>query len=741
MKDGFSRRDFLLVGGATVAGITLGQAGRHLLARGDERLQPSRGPGVERWAATVCRECPAACGLRVRVVDGVPVKLEGNASCPIGRGRLCAKGQAAIEGYFDPDRLVGPARRTGKRGEHRWEPITWDAAIALLASHLTARNDSDVARPVAFAAEEHGALAKAWTGFWEAAGGQCAWTLAATPARLRPTFAGLTGLDRDPIFDLEHATHVLSFGAPIAEDWLSPVWTQRSYGRFRRGPSATRGRLVHVEVRRSMTARKADDWISVPPEQQTTLALGIASVILRENRANRELLETFGGSFQQFEKDVVEIYPPDEVAAATGVPVVTLLRLARELAASARPVAVCGADASQALASSVLALNALVGAFDRQGGVFVSPAPAVEPYRDATQVLRDIATGTRRPRLVAFRDASTLRALGAPPAPASGLDNAAFVVSFSPYLDEAAEVADLLLPSPTPLESWHAVAPPAVAGADCVAVAGPAVSSRLDTRDCLAVLGAGATRVGGELARAAKVTGSAPVVDAEIDRLFAARRGGPYSNVHEGAWLRELETGGWWVPPAATREAFAGLVFDAGGWHDPYFEAGAIRAAVRARGGMSWPSARLPVASQAAAVRPPTRSVPLAPDEEFPLRLMVFTPPVVGLIAGANHPVLFELLGQPEGQAWRVWAEMGPETAREFAVSDGSDIRITSQHGGSIDAIAIVVDGMARGTVAVAYVPASAGGGRWARLLQADVRVLFGRDGAASPSPVRVAAI
>lgn len=738
MTDRFSRRDFLFIGGATIAGITLGEAGRRVLARGDDRLSSSRLPGVEQWACSVCRECPAGCGVRVRLVDGAPVKLEGNPACPISRGRLCAKGQAAIEGYFDPDRLVGPARRAGKRGDHRWEPIGWDAAIALLASRVSGSAGAESTRPVAFAAEEHGALAGAWTAFWEASGGQCAWTLAATPARLRPTLSALTGLERDPIFDLEHATHVLSFGAEIAEGWLSPVWTQRSYGRLRRGSANARGRLVQIDAYRSMTARKADEWVVVPVEQQAMLALGIASIILRESRANREFLDACGGNLDQFQKDAVEIYPPDEVAAATGVPVVTLLRLARELAAGARPVALCAADAAPPLAKAVFALNALVGAFDRDGGIFASPAPSVEGYRDATEVLREIVAGARRPRLAAFRDASALRALGAPLAAANGLENAAFIVSFSPYLDEAAEIADLLLPGPTPLESWHVLAPPVVTPAESVAIASPAVGARLDTRDCLAVLGSVARKSGGNLANAFPWSGADGVANAELGRLFAARRGAPFSNVHETAWLRQLESGGWWVASASSRDSFANAVLEAGGWTDPYFEAGAIRASLRAGRGISWPDARLSLASQPGPSRAQTRSVPLAPDEEFPLRLIVFTPATVGLIGGANHPMLFEILGQPEGQAWRVWAELSPETARDLGVGEGSPIRIASSHGGVLDAIAVLVEGMTRGAVAVAYVPASAAGGRWARLIQADARVLLNADG---QSTVRLAAV
>ena len=187
---------------------------------------------------------------------------------------------------------------------------------------------------MALGAEEHGALADAWTRFWTARDARIGWTPAPTPARLAPRLAALSGADGQPIFDLEHATHVLSFGAPIVEDWLSPVWSQRSYGRFRRGPSRPRGRLVQIEGRRSLTARKADEWLPVPATDQASLAYGIASVLLREGRVDTAFLDEFGGNVADFERDVVTRFTPDAVALATGVPVVTLLRLARDLMAT-----------------------------------------------------------------------------------------------------------------------------------------------------------------------------------------------------------------------------------------------------------------------------------------------------------------------------------------------------------------------------------------------------------------------
>jgi anaerobic selenocysteine-containing dehydrogenase len=728
-----NRREFLTYSGATVAGVTLGETGRRWLARADERAGAWHAPAVEAFAISVCRECPAACGTRVRLMDRVPVKIDGNPLCPVSRGRLCAKGQAAIEAYFDPDRLVGPARRVGPRKDGRFEPIAWADAIQVLVTQIDKTRGARRGL-LAFAAEEHGPFAEAWGQFWTGLGGGAAWTLAADSTRLAPRLGALAGAGGEPIFDVEHATYVLSFGAPVVEDWISPVWTQRSYGRFRRGAARSRGRLVHVEGRRSLTARKSDEWLPVPGDRQASLAYGIASVLLREDRIDRSQLADIGGNLADFERDVVARYTPDNVAATTGVPVVTLLRLARELAATSQPLVVVAADAPPDLIDAVLSLNAIIGAFDRPGGVFQSATARTSGFArvNAASELARLASGGDAPGVVALRDASALRAVSTPGDVASVFEKCDFVVSFSPYLDEAASVADLLLPTHTSLESWHALMPPTMDTTQEVACARPAAEARLDTRGLVELLGAAAAKLGGDAAAGYPWTTDADVVKAELDRLWSLRRGTSYTNVFQTEWVQQLERGGWWVPPAPTREEFGSAVLDAGGWVDPFFLSGGMRQRLGARGGgLKFVPPAAPVDAGAVAGASP---------HDFPIRLAVFTPAVVNLVGSPNQPGLFELLGQPESSPWRVWAELSPETARKASVEHGSTVRITSA-AGSIDALAIVVDRMPPDTIAVAYVPAIVRSGRWAHLLTADVRRLWGRGDPAAPVSVRLAQV
>ena len=68
-------------------------------------------PGVPSFFATTCNECPAGCGVVARIREGRVVKLEGNPADPIGQGALCARGQAALQGLYNPDRLAHPQVR------------------------------------------------------------------------------------------------------------------------------------------------------------------------------------------------------------------------------------------------------------------------------------------------------------------------------------------------------------------------------------------------------------------------------------------------------------------------------------------------------------------------------------------------------------------------------------------------------------------------------------------------------
>src|SRR5437016_5946388 len=87
---------------------------------------------------TICFNCEAACGL-LAYIDKATLeirKFEGNPAHPGSRGRNCAKGPATLNQVYDPERILYPMKRVGRRGEGRWKRITWDEALDEVATRM-----------------------------------------------------------------------------------------------------------------------------------------------------------------------------------------------------------------------------------------------------------------------------------------------------------------------------------------------------------------------------------------------------------------------------------------------------------------------------------------------------------------------------------------------------------------------------------------------------------------------------
>src|SRR5256714_5644066 len=87
---------------------------------------------------TTCFNCEAACGLLAYVdkESGAVRKFEGNPEHPGSRGRNCAKGPATLNQITDPDRILYPLKRAGRRGEGKWARVSWNEALDDIASRI-----------------------------------------------------------------------------------------------------------------------------------------------------------------------------------------------------------------------------------------------------------------------------------------------------------------------------------------------------------------------------------------------------------------------------------------------------------------------------------------------------------------------------------------------------------------------------------------------------------------------------
>lgn len=139
------RRNFLKLG-VTTAGSSLLPVEPALaeselpLKQGGESYSQFSG-NKHKSVPSICGQCPSRCAILGYLDEGRLVKIEGQPTSIRNQGKVCAKGQTGVTKAYDPDRILSPLKRVGKRGEGQWKQISWDEALDDLASRLKKFHD------------------------------------------------------------------------------------------------------------------------------------------------------------------------------------------------------------------------------------------------------------------------------------------------------------------------------------------------------------------------------------------------------------------------------------------------------------------------------------------------------------------------------------------------------------------------------------------------------------------------
>ncbi|HKI54348.1 MAG TPA: molybdopterin-dependent oxidoreductase, partial [Anaerolineales bacterium] len=136
MTKTISRRDFLKLGAAGAGALAVGQMLSPKVAQAARATGNINADG-DGYISSMCEMCVWRCGLIAKVVGGRVVKLDGNPEHPHSRGNLCPRGQSGLMNTYDPDRVLTPLIRVGKRGEGKFRQASWEEALDLVASKMT----------------------------------------------------------------------------------------------------------------------------------------------------------------------------------------------------------------------------------------------------------------------------------------------------------------------------------------------------------------------------------------------------------------------------------------------------------------------------------------------------------------------------------------------------------------------------------------------------------------------------
>jgi thiosulfate reductase / polysulfide reductase chain A len=484
-----SRRGFLRLGAAASAmGTAL--ASRRLMAMEQDLggADYSAETGEKRKSVPyTCLACNIEDGGVAMIENGRIVKLEGNMEHPNTRGKLCAKGNSGFLHVYDPDRIMTPLVRTGARGEGKWKRISYDEATSILADKL---------RDVVDRAREEGEpdILNEMVVKWgrDRTGGGVKRFMHALGSNAMVNHTNVcesskkVGLEPSWGPDIEspdyaNTKYILNFGANILE---AAYFMNPNAQRMVDGVVGNRARIVTFDPRLSNTAGYSHEWHAPFPGTDSAIALAMANVIMNEGLYDADFVRDWTNVTVEQLIAHLEPYSPEFAAKESGIAATDIRRIAREFATT-KPATTfsyrgpCKHMWGAYQEAAIHMLNVITGNIEKKGGYCLprgmgwpqpDPVPPAGPVPSAIAKpplypLASHAVSTNAPYMVMRGEAKVSVWMTYYDNPVytypsshvwekflSDESLVPFFASFSCYMSETTELADLIIPDVTYLE-------------------------------------------------------------------------------------------------------------------------------------------------------------------------------------------------------------------------------------------------------------------------------------------------
>ncbi len=656
-----------------------------------------------RSVRAVCpHDCPDTCGLVVTVDDstGRAVDLRGDKEHPFTRGFLCQKVNHYLDRVYHPDRLQHPLRRVGRKGDGRFERITWDEAIRTVAAkfrEIAASADGPQAiLPYSYAGTmgklQYGSLDRRF--FHRLGASLLDRTICATAgaAGCDVTLGTRAAIDPEAAV---HARYIVNWGSNTVVTNVH-FWAVQHQAR-KRG-----AKIVTIDPHRSRTAARSDWWLPIRPGTDAALALGVIHVLFRDGLQDQDYLDRYCLGAAQLRERVLKEYPPEIVSQATGLSIEEVERFAREYG---RARELFGGPALIRLnyglqrhggggmaVRTICCLPAVTGDWRHPGGGALLSTSKLYPFDGAYRERPDlIPPGTRTVNMVQLAEAlagelpgPSVRALfvyNANPAAVCPdqskvirglMRDDLFTVVHDQFPTDTTDYADLVLPATTQLEHFDIHSS---YGHLYVQVNRPAIAPLAEAKPNTEVFRLLAKEVGFD------------------DELF--------QESDEELARRSMENGGGYLHPPA--EAFDGIAFER------LLDGRPVRLnlppdwAPFAVGGFGTPSGKCELFSPREAAAgsdplphyvPPHEDPQTRPELATKYPLQMVSPPTPAFLNStfANVEVLRQAAGEPV-------VEMHPTDAALRGIADGQMVRVFNDRG-RFRARAVIGESVKPGVVA-----------------------------------------
>ncbi len=407
--------------------------------------------GEALWYAATCMECPAGCGIIAKNREGRVVKLEGNPRHPVNRGKLCIRGQAALQGVYDPDRLTAPLLKTNGT----FKEISFTKALEILKQKAQTPSERGRDRIRMLTGLTGKPLSDLFTETLAGFGSDRAAVFEPfSYDSLKAAHQAVFKKRMLPSFHMENADFLLNFGADFLETWLSLVEYAGKFKSMHAVREGGKGLYIHAGPFMSLTAANADKFLPVRAGTEYIAAWGILHRLL-DNKSYNHLPESFARDL----KTAASGYTPSFVEENTGLSQSAQEMLTEKLLAARNPLVLGSAsttpddtafllDTAAALINWILDENLSLYDFENRHAVenTMSTGETAQFFRKA---------GTDPLDLFLIYNSNPLYSIAyIDPVERLFQNDAVFKVCFSSFMDETARNSDLVFPVRLPLETW-----------------------------------------------------------------------------------------------------------------------------------------------------------------------------------------------------------------------------------------------------------------------------------------------
>ena len=360
-------------------------------------LDPAADTRIVRGACP--HDCPDTCALRVTVQDGRAIKVQGDPDHPTTHGALCTKVSRYTERSYHAERVLHPLRRVGRKGEGRFERVSWDEALDEIATRLSAiaARDPEAILPYSYAGTmgllQGESMDRRF--FHKLGASRLDRTICSTAGgeALAATYGGKIGM---------HVEH-------YAESRLILIWGSNSiasnlhFWTYAQAAKREGAKLVCIDPRKTETADKCHQHLALRPGTDGALALGMMHELIANDWLDHDYIERHTHGWPALRERALQS-PPERAAAVCGITADDVRGLARDYGTTKPPAIRVNYGMQRVRGGGnalrlIAILPCLVGAWrHRAGGMLLSSSGWYPADRQALQ----------RPELLAGRAPRTI---------------------------------------------------------------------------------------------------------------------------------------------------------------------------------------------------------------------------------------------------------------------------------------------------------------------------------------------